>query len=157
MSSYEPCRPPPWRWSPNLLRQLDRPCLSWFSRSGFWCSDSYAFFITRGRLNNFINACVSGGSPFRHFFHAMFEYIFPLCMVCDLVRLFLVSSLGFCFSVVGFHSPFLGYFSSSLASLGIGASYILAGGCASGALGMCLSVSCDFGLRLCSLLWCFDR
>ncbi|KAF3602638.1 hypothetical protein F2Q69_00036666 [Brassica cretica] len=57
-------------------------------------------------------------------------------------RLFMVSSLSSCFSVVGFHSRSLRvlWFFAGMGVLL--ASYLLAGGCAFGALGMCLPTSC---------------
>ena len=99
-------------------------------------------------------------------------------MLCALVRLFMVSSLSFGFSVVGFNSPPIrlliffscipwcwcaelvfwsfGFFYLEFCGLSLawapcmclfslwGASYLLAGGCASGALDMCPFIS-----------WCF--
>jgi len=98
-----------------------------------------------------------------------------MCMLCTLGRLFMVSSLSFVFSVVGFHSPplrLLIFFScipwcrcAKLVFLSFGflylefcdsslawtpcmcllslwsASYLLIGGCASGALDMRIFVS----------------
>ena len=158
-------------------------------KTGFWWYDFCSFHSSRiaPRFLDFILSLfislfshliapfiadhVSCGSlPFAIFATPGLDSIFFLCMLCMLGRLFMVSSLRFGFSVVGFYSPSLrlfilfsciplckcaelvfwsfGFFylefcSSSLAwaltmflfSLW-GASYLLAGGCVSGALDM---------------------
>ena len=62
-------------------------------------------------------------SPFRYLCHSRFGQCSPPSMLCRFGRLFLVSSLGSCFSEVGFRSPSLMLFSSSLASLSISVRY----------------------------------
>ena len=99
-------------------------CLSWFSRSGFCWSDFYALFHSSRMAPRFVDFIlslfislfshlvspfivdhVSCGSPFRHICYSRFGYCFSLCMLSTLIRLFMVSSLSFGFSVIGFHSP----------------------------------------------------
>ena len=116
-----------WCCFPRCWFGVNSLCSSWFSRRVFGDLTSMFFLIARGWLHGFlISFCLFLSLCYLILLHlssvitslvalSLSPYLllqvwivfFFLCMLCTFGRLFMVSSLSFGFSVVGFPSPSL--------------------------------------------------